>query len=199
MFSTNFLKFSAVALVGLEVAEAFSPAAMPLQPALRKGAVSVKVNEDRRDGFGGGQEAIFDVIEKRSKNDWGGSGTGGASGKIHDGPSSFADYMARRAQEAGGKVEVGGVDVTDAKPTQAVGVGAWGAPTGTKVEADPNEWVDKSVSGFDTTAGSFLDEDPEIAAMKAQRDAERAQQESEIEAKMAMWLKQAEEKKAQGQ
>ena len=27
--------------------------------------MSVKVNEDRRDGFGGGQEKIFEVIEKR--------------------------------------------------------------------------------------------------------------------------------------
>jgi hypothetical protein len=47
---------------------------------------------DRVDGFGGGFEAIQQVIEKRSKDDWGGgTGTGGASGKISDGPASFEE------------------------------------------------------------------------------------------------------------
>jgi hypothetical protein len=47
---------------------------------------------DRVDGFGGGYEAVQKVIEKRSKDDWGGGqGTGGASGKISDGPASFEE------------------------------------------------------------------------------------------------------------
>lgn len=47
---------------------------------------------DRVDGFGGGFEAIQKVIDQRSKDDWGGGqGTGGASGKISDGPASFEE------------------------------------------------------------------------------------------------------------
>lgn len=46
------------------------------------------VNEDRRDGFGGGKDAIKDVIEKRAKSDWG-EGYGGSKGDVYKGPSSF--------------------------------------------------------------------------------------------------------------
>ena len=60
---------------------------------------------DRKDGFGGGFDSIKEGIEKRSKDDWGGNGTGGASGKLGGGSvTSFEEYMKKRAAEAGGKV-----------------------------------------------------------------------------------------------
>ena len=60
---------------------------------------------DRKDGFGGGFDSIKEGIEKRSKDDWGGNGTGGASGKLGGGDvTDFAAYMAKRAAEAGGTV-----------------------------------------------------------------------------------------------
>ena len=54
---------------------------------------------DRVDGFGGGFEAIQKVIDQRSKDDWGGGqGTGGASGKISDGPASFEEVSFSKVQ-----------------------------------------------------------------------------------------------------
>ena len=62
---------------------------------------------DRKDGFGGGFDSIKEGLEKRSKDDWGGNGTGGASGKLGGGGvTDFAAYMAKRAAEQGGKVPV---------------------------------------------------------------------------------------------
>lgn len=58
-------------------------------------------------------------------------------------------YMKKRAQQSGGKVyDSAGNDITDAKPTHKVGVGAWGAPKDMEKQEDPLAWVDKSVSGF---------------------------------------------------
>ena len=58
--------------------------------------------------------------------------------------------MKKRAAEAGGKVvDAAGNDITNAKPTHKVGVGAWGAPKDMdKTDNDPLAWVDKSVTGF---------------------------------------------------
>ena len=47
---------------------------------------------DRKDGFGGGFDGIKEGLEKRSKDDWGGNGTGGASGKLGGGGGQAARY-----------------------------------------------------------------------------------------------------------
>ena len=88
-----------VALTLAGGAAAFTaPSALPM--SLRAGSRSSNVVVmqhsgrpiDRVDGFGGGYEAVHQTIEKRSKDDWGGGqGTGGASGKLPTGPSSFEE------------------------------------------------------------------------------------------------------------
>lgn len=125
------LRTSAVAVTALAIAEAFAPTPLPLRNSLRTSgrllpllfrscriclphnhagclsSLNMQFNGkpiDRKDGFGGGAKAIFETIEKRSKDDWSGSGTGGASGKIPTGPASFEEYMKKRAAESGGKV-----------------------------------------------------------------------------------------------
>ena len=70
---------------------------------------------DRKDGFGGGFDSIKEGLEKRSKDDWGGNGTGGASGKLGGGDvTDFAAYMAKRAAEQGGTVPVKSERLTSA-------------------------------------------------------------------------------------
>ena len=124
------LRTSAVAVTALAIAEAFAPTPLPLRNSLRTcgrllllvqscriglpdyyagclSSLNMQFNGkpiDRKDGFGGGAKAIFETIDKRSKDDWSGSGTGGASGKIPTGPASFEEYMKKRASESGGKV-----------------------------------------------------------------------------------------------
>jgi hypothetical protein len=64
--------------------------------------------------------------------------------------------MKKRAAASGGKVlDAAGNDITDAKPTHKVGVGAWGAPKDMEKQVDPLEWVDKSVQGFQKQVQSF--------------------------------------------
>ena len=58
----------------------------------------VMINEDRMDGFGGGKDAIKEVIAKRTTNDWGpngmeGGGGQGAKGQTYKGPTSFEVYF----------------------------------------------------------------------------------------------------------
>ena len=92
--------FIALSLAG--GAAAFSaPSTLPtsLRPAARTCNVVMQHSGkpiDRVDGFGGGYEAVYQTIEKRSKDDWGGGkGTGGASGKMPTGPSSFEEVKDR--------------------------------------------------------------------------------------------------------
>ena len=82
---------------------------------------------------------------------------GGASGKIKDQPTSFADYLAARAAASGGTVtDAAGNDITNAKPTYKVQEGAWGAPEDTVYDNDPLDWIDKSVSGFEKQETDWL-------------------------------------------
>eukprot|EP00286_Rhodomonas_abbreviata_P022030 CAMPEP_0181311858 /NCGR_PEP_ID=MMETSP1101-20121128/13378_1 /TAXON_ID=46948 /ORGANISM="Rhodomonas abbreviata, Strain Caron Lab Isolate" /LENGTH=207 /DNA_ID=CAMNT_0023418651 /DNA_START=58 /DNA_END=681 /DNA_ORIENTATION=+ len=148
----------------------------------------------------------------RSKDDWGGgTGTGGASGKLPDAPASFEEYMKQRAAEQGGRVyDLAGNDVTDVKPTYEC-KGDWDGSSSAFNSAsassyeEVNEWMagdkfeDKSISGFEKQETSWLfEDDEELLRKKEEEKRAKAEQEDAIEAKMAMWLKQAEEKKAQG-
>lgn len=201
------VRSTTVVLVALAAVEAFNPGNLPCLRSIntRSNACPTIVMQrsgkriDRKDGFGGGFDSIQEGIEKRSKDDWGGNGTGGASGKLGGGGvTDFAAYMAKRAQEQGGTVtDAAGNDITDAKPTYKVQEGAWGAPEDDEPDYDPTEWVDKSVTGFGKTDTSWLTEDvPEIAQMQDERAQKKAEEDAAIEAKMQMWLKAAAEKKA---
>jgi len=198
------LRTSAMAVTALTLAEAFAPTPLPLRNSVRTAGCLSSLNMqfngkpiDRKDGFGGGAKAIFETIEKRSKDDWSGSGTGGASGKIPTGPASFEEYMKKRASQEGGKVtDMAGNDITGAKPSYKVQEGAWGAPEDMEKQEDPLGWIDKSVVGFEKQSTNWLDEDPELKAAKEARERQRAEEEAAIEAKMQMWLKKAAEKKA---
>mmetsp|Transcript_36294 Transcript_36294/g.86017 ORF Transcript_36294/g.86017 Transcript_36294/m.86017 type:complete len:239 (+) Transcript_36294:30-746(+) len=112
-------------------------------------------------------------------------------------PGSFEEYMKRRAQQSGGAVkDAFGNDISEERMKTATPVlpGTWGAPKGVdKVNID-DLYDDKSVSGFKQVDVSDV-VDAEQEAWRAQREAERAEQEAAIEAKMAMWLKQAEQNK----
>ena len=98
------LRAAGIALLSMAGgAAAFAtPSSLPV--SLRSGSRSINVVMqhsgrpiDRVDGFGGGYEAVFQTIEKRSKDDWdGGKGTGGASGKLPTGPASFEEVTLLR-------------------------------------------------------------------------------------------------------
>lgn len=146
--------------------------------------------------------------------------TGGASAFVHhDVPASFEDYMKKRASENGGKVIVGDQDVTEAKPTYELTTPVWDGSksnswnpgagskyvkqdeTGAWVDAGTpgvNDFTDKSIEGFDLKQDtSWLFENEEhVLESKAEKDKAKKEEEDAIEAKMALWLKQAEEKKA---
>jgi hypothetical protein len=122
---------------------------------------------------------------------------GGASGKIKDQPTSFADYLAARAAASGGTVtDAAGNDITNAKPTYKVQEGAWGAPEDTVYDNDPLDWIDKSVSGFEKQETDWL-EDAETKAWKEQKAKEQSDKEAEIEARMAKWMADAAAKNGQ--
>ena len=171
------LRISVLAVAAAAGAEAFAPGSAPLLRTFgrpRTSAASTCATNivmqrsgrpiDRKDGFGGGFDAIKKKLDERrsctevhdlsillhycleadahgvdvqthhyacincmlssvrnrtrrssslltgclasnSTDDWGGNGTGGASGKLGGGDTTdFAAYMAKRAAEAGGKV-----------------------------------------------------------------------------------------------
>mmetsp|Transcript_26511 Transcript_26511/g.41532 ORF Transcript_26511/g.41532 Transcript_26511/m.41532 type:complete len:242 (-) Transcript_26511:213-938(-) len=109
-------------------------------------------------------------------------------------PGSWAEYMAMRQQKEGGQAKDAMGNVIDnAGPSYAVQPGTWGAPK----DADPMAVAsaDRSVTGFQQADVSDVVDD-EAAAWRAQKDAERAQQEAETEAKMQEWLRLAAEKRA---
>mmetsp|Transcript_5610 Transcript_5610/g.13608 ORF Transcript_5610/g.13608 Transcript_5610/m.13608 type:complete len:132 (+) Transcript_5610:157-552(+) len=129
----------------------------------------------------------------------GGRATEAAKGELHQGSSSFAEYMAARAAEQGGAVtDLAGNDISEVKPSYTIAEGTWGPPEGVK-EDDPLEWIDKSVTGFgkvDTSDWAVSEEQNE---WKKKKDEEKAQQADEVEARMQKWLADAAAKKAAGQ
>mmetsp|Transcript_42719 Transcript_42719/g.85932 ORF Transcript_42719/g.85932 Transcript_42719/m.85932 type:complete len:85 (-) Transcript_42719:130-384(-) len=80
------------------------------------------------------------------------------------------------------------------KTSTPVQPGTWGAPKGVdKVNVD-DIFDDRSVSGFKEVDVSDV-VDAEQEAWRQQKERERAEQEAAIEAKMQMWLQQAEQRK----
>jgi len=112
-------------------------------------------------------------------------------------PGSFEEYMKRRAQQAGGVVTdaMGNqIEENRMKTSTPVQPGTWGAPKGVdKVNVD-DIFDDRSVSGFKEVDVSDV-VDAEQEAWRQQKERERAEQEAAIEAKMQMWLQQAEQRK----
>mmetsp|Transcript_19149 Transcript_19149/g.13740 ORF Transcript_19149/g.13740 Transcript_19149/m.13740 type:complete len:242 (-) Transcript_19149:12-737(-) len=109
-------------------------------------------------------------------------------------PGSWAEYMAMRKAKEGVVKDAMGNEIENVKPTYEVQPGTWGAPKSVdKVNVD-DLFEDKSVTGFQKVdTADVVDEQQE--EWRRQREAERAEQEAAVEAKMAMWMKQAEEKR----
>lgn len=108
-------------------------------------------------------------------------------------PGSWEAYLEmRKKKEGGNPVDAFGNPIGDVKPSYTVQAGTWGPPKEGKENLDDVLGLNK--------AGDIKIEDvgKEQEEWRKQKDAERAQEDAEVEARMQKWLAEAAAKKAAG-